>query len=53
MIEPDPIAELLGQIVAELYRIRVALEVLAGEALDRELDKEAAAVAYDRGECDG
>jgi hypothetical protein len=32
--------DLLGELVAELGRLRVAVEVLAGEALDRAVERE-------------
>jgi hypothetical protein len=38
MIDPDRIAQALDLIGAELYRIRVAVEVIAGAELDRDSD---------------
>jgi hypothetical protein len=42
------IAELMGELVAELGRLRVAVEVLAGDALDRRA--EALGGPYDQGD---
>lgn len=42
------IAELMGELVAELGRLRVAVEVLAGDALDRRAEAIAGPIVFDQ-----